>query len=109
MHRKEFLRMTRIKPGHPLLAVFASLALAGLAFAQGTDLGTIRGTVSDATSASVPNAQVVVTDIATNTSTTVVTKSSGEFEVTNLKSGVYKAKVSAPGFNAVELTGINLV
>lgn len=101
--------MTRTKLGHLLLAVFASLATTGLAFAQGTDLGTIRGAVTDATSASVPNAQVTVTDVATNISTTFTTKGSGEFEATNLKSGVYKVKVSAPGFNTVELTGINLV
>ena len=33
-------------------------------FAQGTDLGTIRGTVTDATGALLPNAHVEITDLA---------------------------------------------
>jgi len=101
--------MNRAGWGHVLLALLASLAMVGSAFAQGTDLGTIRGAVTDATNAAVPNAQVVVTDVATNTSANFTTKDSGEFEATNLKSGLYKVKVSATGFNATELSGIRVV
>src|SRR5689334_17726114 len=88
-----------------VLGVFAALAL----FAQGTDLGTVRGVVTDATSSVVPNAKVTITDIATNTPRSVVTGSSGEFEIPSLKPGDYKLSVSAAGFNSLELSGITVL
>src|SRR6266576_2244452 len=44
---------------------------AGVVFGQGTDLGTIRGTVTDSTGAVIPSATVTVTDVVLNGSDTV--------------------------------------
>ena len=40
---------------------------AGVVFGQGTDLGTIRGVVTDSSGAVIPGATVTVTDALTNT------------------------------------------
>ena len=64
-------------------------------FAQGTDLGTIRGTVKDATGAVIANAKVTITDLETNTSREASTNGAGDFEVFGLKSGRYKVSVTA--------------
>ena len=47
------------------------------AFAQGTNLGTIRGTVTDPTDAVISNASVQVTDLATNISRDLKTNGEG--------------------------------
>jgi len=79
-------------------------------FAQGTDLGTIRGTVTDSTGALVPNAKVEITDLSTLVSREFTTDVHGAFQATALPSGRYKASVSATGFgttlvNDIVLTG----
>jgi hypothetical protein len=88
-----------------LAAVFAT----GSLFGQGTDLGGIRGTITDASEAGVPSAKVVATDVATNTSRTVTANAAGEYEIGNLKSGSYRITVSAPGFNTLALNGVQVV
>jgi Carboxypeptidase regulatory-like domain len=86
-----------------------ALLTAGMGFAQGTDLGQIRGTVTDATNSSVPGAKVTVTDVATNTPHMASVDSAGEYEVLNLKPGAYTVNVSAPGFNTLALSGVVVV
>ena len=46
-------------------------------FAQGTDLGTIQGTVKDASGAVIANAKVTVIDLDTNTSRETTCERSG--------------------------------
>jgi len=77
-------------------------------FAQGTDLGAIRGSVTDSTGAVISNAKVVVVDLATNTSRETTTNSHGDYEVSGLRSGGYKVTVSAAGMGAIDLAGIVL-
>ena len=77
-------------------------------FAQGTDLGTIRGLVTDSSGAVVPNAKVTVLDLATNTPRETTTNAQGEYRVFGLSSGAYKVSVSAPGMRTVQITGIAL-
>src|SRR5258708_20815328 len=86
-----------------LLACFA-----GLSYSQGTDLGTIRGTVTDASGAVVPNAKIEVTDLSTNITRQLKTNSEGNYEASALKSGNYKVTVSPPGFANAEITSIAL-
>jgi hypothetical protein len=83
------------------------------AFSQGTNLGTIRGTVTDPNGAIIPNASVQVTDQDTGLSRDLTTDSEGNYEATALKPGSYKVSVTGSGFkttivNAV-LTGANVV
>jgi hypothetical protein len=82
-------------------AIFLSLWLlcgAGLALAQGTNLGTIRGTVTDPNGSVVANAKVQVTDLETNLSRDFTTDKEGNYEAAGLKSGNYRISVSATGF-----------
>jgi len=86
----------------------AILLVTGTLFAQGTDLGQIRGTVTDPADAAVPSAKITVTDVATGASQIVNSNGSGEFEVSSLKSGAYRLTISAQGFNNLVLNGIQV-
>jgi hypothetical protein len=53
------------------------------------DTGAIRGRISDSTGALIPDAQVTVTNLATNTKTATHTESHGEYLAPLLKVGAY--------------------
>ena len=90
------------------LVVVVSLACAQSLFAQGTDLGTIRGLVTDAGGAAIPGAKVVVLDISTGTTRQTTTNSQGDYQIFGLRPGSYKVSVSAPDMRTTDLTGIVL-
>ena len=75
-----------------LVLLFSSLALAQ------RDLGTITGTVTDATGAVVPGATVTITNDATGESATVQTTAAGDFTRPALLPGSYTVSVEAQGF-----------
>ncbi len=81
---------------------------AGVVFGQGTDLGTIRGTVTDSTGAVIPGATVTVTDTLTNTSRETKTNSQGNYEMLGLKSGTYKVAITAAGMSKTGITDVVL-
>lgn len=68
------------------------------ALAQGTDLGTIRGAVTDPRGAVIAGVPVQVTDLETGTSREVTTNEEGQYEAPGLKSGDYRIIVTAGGF-----------
>src|SRR6266542_2603808 len=84
------------------LGVFCSLHLHG----QGTDLGTIRGTVTDSSGAVVANASVTVLDLGTGAPRQTTTNSHGEYQMFGLRSGNYKVTITTPGMSTAEVTGI---
>jgi hypothetical protein len=75
-------------------------------YSQGTNLGTIRGTVTDPNGAVIPNAAVKVTDQTTGISRDVTTDSDGNYEVAALKPGIYKISVTATGFKTTEMDAV---
>jgi hypothetical protein len=77
-------------------------------FAQGTDLGTIRGLVTDGTGAVVPNAKVVILDLGTKSTRETKTSAQGEYRVFGLTSGTYQVSVSLAGMRTTQVTGIVL-
>ncbi|MFN2531365.1 MAG: TonB-dependent receptor domain-containing protein [Pyrinomonadaceae bacterium] len=81
-----------------LLTIICALCVVPSDYAQGTNLGTIRGTVTDPNGAILPNASVEITDQATGISRNLTTDSEGNFEATALKPGTYKITVTASGF-----------
>ncbi len=91
-----------------LFLLVLGLGCAQIARAQGTDLGTISGSVTDTSGGAIPNAQIVIVDLATNTSRTTASNSQGEYQVFGLRSGAYKVTVSAPNMGTTDLTGIVL-
>ncbi len=64
--------------------------------------GTISGTVTDATGAAVPNATVIVTDIAKGTTKTVQSNSGGFYTVNQLIPDSYSVKATAANFTPAE-------
>ncbi len=81
---------------------------AGPAFAQGTNLGAIRGTVTDANGGLVSGAKAQITDIETGLTRQATTSSEGAYEVTGLKYGVYRVTVSALGFKTASINQVAL-
>jgi hypothetical protein len=75
--------------------------LAGtLLFAQ-TDRGVIRGVVKDSSGAYVPNAQITITEIQTNTQArSLATDTDGNYEISELQPTAYRMKVDAKGFRS---------
>ena len=59
---------------------------------------TIAGTVTDSAGAVVPNANVVVTEQATNVNTPTKSTAAGEFTVPYLPAGTYTVSVNVTGF-----------
>src|SRR5438552_8090586 len=84
------------------------LGCAQMVLAQGTDLGTIRGLVTDPSGAVIANAKVIILDLGTNTTRETATNARGEYQMFGLRSGNYKVSVSAPGLTTQDITGVVL-
>ncbi len=91
-----------------LLLGLCFLSGAGSVFAQGTNLGAIRGTVTDSNGAVVAGAKVQAVDLETNLARGVTTNSEGNYEVTGLKYGAYKVTVTAQGFKTASVNQVSL-
>lgn len=76
-------------------------------FAQ-SQRGTITGTVLDRSGASIPGGKVVITAVATNTTSTTDAGDTGNFTVPNLAPGLYTIRVDRDGFKPAILTGIDV-
>lgn len=88
------------------LALFAAaliLCAPAKIWGQGSDLGTIRGAVTDFSGARIPGANVIITDKGTNAQRSVVSNALGEYEAAGLKSGTYSVTFSMQGFNTLEV------
>ena len=72
--------------------VLLSLLTATTLLAQ-TERGNITGVVSDQTGAAVAGAQVMITNVATNTTLNVPTTSAGEYNAPSLTPGEYRSEI----------------
>ncbi len=84
------------------------LVASGILFGQGTDLGIIRGTVSDKTGGVVPGATVEAVDTATDQARRATASGEGAYELPALKAGAYLVRVSSKGFRTLEVKGVLL-
>lgn len=84
------------------------IAGAGLAMSQ-VITGTVLGTVTDPSGASVAGAQVTVINTGTGVSTVSTTNSAGDFSVPYMQPGVYEVSIEAPGFKRFRKSNINVV
>lgn len=80
--------------------LFALALLASPLYAQ-LDRGTISGTVTDPTSASLVNARITVTSAGTQAVYQTQTNEHGQYAVPNLPIGVYSVKIEAQGFKTL--------
>jgi hypothetical protein len=83
------------------------LALAALALAQSIS-GDLVGNIYDQTGASVPNASITATNMATGVAATAVSNSTGQYRIGNLLVGTYKLSVTAAGFSRAELGNVSV-
>jgi hypothetical protein len=70
--------------------------------------GTLTGTITDPSGGEVPNAQIVIKDVATGVERTVTTNKDGFYIAANLIPSEYQITISASGFNTEIKTGIKL-
>jgi hypothetical protein len=90
-----------------LTAVFFALLLTAAAFAQG-ERGTITGTVTDSTGATVSGATVSLRNTATNIRSTVQANAAGIYVFPALNPGTYELSVEQQGFKSRRITNIPL-
>src|SRR5215472_18911197 len=60
--------------------------------------GSLLGTVTDATGAVVPGANVDITEVNTNLKRSTITNESGNYVFENLDRGVYRVEIQLAGF-----------
>jgi outer membrane receptor protein involved in Fe transport len=89
------------------LLLAASLT-AGIAFAQNSNTGEIKGTVTDASGAVVSGVSVTIIDVLTGVSTITSTNSAGIYDVPSVPVGKYKITFSKAGFRSSVREGLTL-
>jgi len=78
----------------PLFFVFATIS----SFAQSTNAGDIRGTVTDASGALIPGVNVTVTNVDTGVTESLVTNQAGIYDTDSILTGSYTVTFSKDGF-----------
>src|SRR5215831_9221679 len=91
-----------------VLAICLMMVTAGALNAQ-TVFGRISGTIRDNQGGVVPNANVTITDAATNLVRNATTDEDGFYTATNLPVGTYTVLVARDGFKRAEQRGVVLV
>lgn len=100
--------LSRITSMALLLILVAVGLLAGQrAYAQ-ANFGSINGTVTDLTGAGIPGAAVVVTNTATGLAKTLTSDSAGFYSAQGLSAGAYTVKISAPNFQTIVFSNLQL-
>jgi hypothetical protein len=90
-------RLIRILPFAGFL-----LVTVGAPAAQNGNSATVRGTVTDPSSAVIPGATVTISNAVSGLKRTVQSDPAGQFEVANLPFNPYNVTVSAPGFGTLK-------
>ena len=89
------------------VAVIGVLGL-GSAYAQSTNSGDIRGTVTDSTGALLPGVTVTVTNNNTGVTKTLVTNDAGLYDTSSIVVGNYKLTFEKTGFAKFERSSVTL-
>ncbi len=88
------------------LLILLLCGMAGQTLAQST--AVLNGTVTDDTSAAIPNARVAATNQTTGVTSTSQTDHSGAYLFPALPIGVYRIEVSATGFGTAVVENLTL-
>jgi Carboxypeptidase regulatory-like domain len=86
---------------------FIILLLATIAHAQ-VDTGSISGAVKDASGAIVQDASITVVNPSSGSTVTANTNKEGLYTVVNLRAGNYNVSATAPGFQTITKSGIDV-
>ncbi|MGB7354907.1 MAG: TonB-dependent receptor [Acidobacteriaceae bacterium] len=100
----------RSKPARRLLMLLALAIVGCTAAAMGQELqATLTGTVTDASGAVIPQAEVTVTQSeGKGLIRSVTTNAAGSYTVTNLPPGTYTVKITAQGFTSFVAQNVTL-
>lgn len=90
-----------------LIVMVVFISGANSAWAQNV-LGSISGTVTDESGASIKDASVTITNTDRNQSRVVTTNGAGTYTATSLPLGPYMVKIAATGFKTEVVTGLVL-
>src|SRR5579862_1336732 len=101
--------MTRFRVRISVLVWVAVLAFCSLAACAQETTGSISGTITDQSGASVKNAAVTLTNTDRGQDVrTLTTNSAGFYTATSLPLGTYSVKITAGGFRTETVTGLVL-
>jgi hypothetical protein len=81
------------------------LLLSAICFAQSAATGTVSGQVTDNQNDAVADAEIILRDLATNTSQRAKTNETGRYTFVNVEPGIYDLAISKTGFKLVRITG----
>ena len=96
---------TLLARGSGLLLAAALVLLPNSAAAQAL-YGTVGGTVTDDSGATIPGATVTATNQGTGLVVSAVTDETGAYAIRNLQPGTYTIKASLQGFKEYVQTGV---
>ncbi len=99
--------MNRI-PCRIVIGVLASLFAASGLYAQAVANAEIHGSITDASGAGVPDAQIKATQTEMGRVTSTVSGADGSYVLTNLPVGPYRFEASSPAFSTHVQSGITL-
>ena len=93
-----------------LLVLIVLTFVAGISslMAQSAGTGALTGTVTDPSSASIPNATVTLTNTQTNQVRTTTTGPDGSYRFPLIPPGTYRVRFSAAGFKVSEVSSFNV-
>jgi hypothetical protein len=93
--------------GHCVAALVAAILSAPAMFGQAID-GDVVGTVFDGSGAAVPNAGVILENVATGIKTAATTGGNGTYRFSNVPIGGYTIAVSAPSFSGALVKNVQV-
>lgn len=89
-----------------LVVVFGMI---GTQTAQGQATATVTGTVRDSTGAVVPDAKIILHDLATNLDRATSTNSVGNYVIPQVQPGTYEVRVTKEGFRGEVRSNVTLL
>ena len=98
MHRNRIIRSISISLLSLALLLVAALCATGVARAQLSGKGELKGTVTDPSGAVVPGATVTAVQNTTGQTTSHTTNSAGLYDISPLDPGIYTVTIEAQGF-----------
>ncbi len=91
-----------------MIAIIACTGLVEVGFAQSTNSGDIRGIVTDASGAVLPDVTVTVVNTNTGVTKTLTTNQDGLYDTSSIVAGTYEVTFSKAGFSKFVRSSISL-